>query len=457
LNTSMAFSGSYQTQQLYNGSVALRGNSLLSDVDRRATWNAHVTQIHTRYKIGLDRLQPKGHNSSALGRSPSLARYSWAPRMVPAPAPRPATAASRLQALAAATVPAQKFVPAPTSTRTAGWLLPPDAEATALALALDSKKIARKPARSSKKAARASAPAKAAPQKKPWQTAAPTQILTGKLRKLQELLKDHIDLNFHGVHEAYLHIDDGHRGYITKEELLTTLLNWNIDVKKETVDALFDVIVPNGSNKMDYASFAKCLTHQHMSKQIFGLNDDETGAVHHITSGQALTGWGGQMYLNTALEVDPLKKHGSRKHDYLEPELVHAMKGHEVASKRELMDEEKVIRQHVDTKFKRMKDAFLMFDEDHSGYISKKELEMGIRHLNLPIPQEHINQILNDVDTNPRGEIDYDHFVKVFHEDTHQAVDIFGKGEEVEDNILSFADPNHTGHGHLHVKRLGPH
>jgi len=275
---------------------------------------------------------------------------------------------------------------------------------------------------------------------------------------LQVCLKDHIDEHFYGVHEAYLHIDDGHRGYITKEELLTTLLNWNIAVKKETVDALFDTLVPDGSNKMNYAAFAKSLTHQHAAQQVFGLNDDETGITHHITSAQALSGWGGQVYLNTALEMNDRKLHGSHaKHDYAEPELPHAMKGHEKATKAELAKEEFSVMQHVDTKFKHMSKAFRMFDENHDGRISREELEKAFRHLNLNIAKEHVEQILKDVDTNEDGHIDYEEFCAKFHEDTHQAVDIFGAGEEVADNILSFPDPNHVGNNHLHKKRLGPH
>ena len=64
----------------------------------------------------------------------------------------------------------------------------------------------------------------------------------------------------------------------------------------------------------------------------------------------------------------------------------------------ELREEKEILREHIATKYKLFQNAFRHFDEDHSGYIDRAELEHGIQHFNLPIPVEHVKQIAQEMD-----------------------------------------------------------
>ena len=100
------------------------------------------------------------------------------------------------------------------------------------------------------------------------------------------------------------------------------------------------------------------------------------------------------------------------------------------------------------TKHKLLTNAFLAFDADRSGHITRDELEAGIQHFNLGIPVEHVAQIADALDTDGDGKISYEEFASQLHSKEAQYVDLFGHGEPVEDNLLSWADPRRVGNAH---------
>ena len=60
---------------------------------------------------------------------------------------------------------------------------------------------------------------------------------------------------------------------------------------------------------------------------------------------------------------------------------------------------------------KEYQEAFEMFDVNKDGTISKKELEFILRSLNEDPDEDEINQLLEDVDVDGNGEIDFEEFV----------------------------------------------
>ena len=92
---------------------------------------------------------------------------------------------------------------------------------------------------------------------------------------------------------------------------------------------------------------------------------------------------------------------------------------------------------------------FRTFDEDHSGYIGREELEHGIQHFNMTIPHE---QSRSSTSWTPTTTARYT--PSSLHSQEAQSADIFGRSHTernaVEDPILSFPDPNHVGNAHLH-------
>ncbi len=213
----------------------------------------------------------------------------------------------------------------------------------------------------------------------------------------------------------------------------------------------------NGDGEIDYEEFAAALAHSHQQRSaIFGRNDDKGGMVGHIAAPNT---WGGQVYFNDNVpaggDLGALRRAQGHVHPDFKPmELPHAS---EPATQAELAADIDQLKQRIATKYKLLTNAFRTFDEDHSGYIGREELEHGIPHFNMTIPHEHVKQIVDQLDTDHDGKISYAEFARLLHSQEAQSVDIFGRSHTernaVEDPILSFPDPNHVGNAHLHINR----
>ncbi|CAF1086390.1 unnamed protein product [Rotaria sp. Silwood1] len=60
-----------------------------------------------------------------------------------------------------------------------------------------------------------------------------------------------------------------------------------------------------------------------------------------------------------------------------------------------------------------LRDAFNLFDSDHSGRISKSELKRVLHALNIQADDHEVQQLLSQMDTDRSGEIDYREFKNV--------------------------------------------
>jgi calmodulin len=59
--------------------------------------------------------------------------------------------------------------------------------------------------------------------------------------------------------------------------------------------------------------------------------------------------------------------------------------------------------------------AFEMFDKDKDGSITAKELAMVMRSLNQEPNDSDLEEMINDVDENGNGKIEFDEFVNLMH------------------------------------------
>jgi calmodulin len=62
---------------------------------------------------------------------------------------------------------------------------------------------------------------------------------------------------------------------------------------------------------------------------------------------------------------------------------------------------------------KEYKDAFEMFDKDKDGTITAKELANVMRSLNQEPTEQELNEMINEVDVDGNGRIDFDEFVSL--------------------------------------------
>eukprot|EP00474_Spongospora_subterranea_P010462 CRZ10920.1 hypothetical protein [Spongospora subterranea] len=60
-----------------------------------------------------------------------------------------------------------------------------------------------------------------------------------------------------------------------------------------------------------------------------------------------------------------------------------------------------------------IKEAFNLFDTDHSGTIDAKELQAAMRALGFDVRKEEIRKMLSEVDSDQSGQIEFNEFVKL--------------------------------------------
>ena len=73
-----------------------------------------------------------------------------------------------------------------------------------------------------------------------------------------------------------------------------------------------------------------------------------------------------------------------------------------------------------DAELKRIKETFKAIDVDHSGLISHDELKKALQsHLPDGVSDDHINNIINKVDYDKNGEINYSEFLSCTMDDMH--------------------------------------
>ena len=90
-----------------------------------------------------------------------------------------------------------------------------------------------------------------------------------------------------------------------------------------------------------------------------------------------------------------------------------------------------------------------MFDVNKDGSISKKELEYILRSLNEDPEEEEIQQLLDEVDVDGNGEIDFEEFVALMGKRQKQIdleaeiVNAFKVFDKDENDLISITDLRH--------------
>ena len=98
---------------------------------------------------------------------------------------------------------------------------------------------------------------------------------------------------------------------------------------------------------------------------------------------------------------------------------------------------------------KEYQEAFEMFDVNKDGSISKKELEYILRSLNEDPEEEEIQQLLDEVDVDGNGEIDFEEFVALMGKRQKQIdleaeiVNAFKVFDKEENDLISITELRH--------------
>ena len=70
---------------------------------------------------------------------------------------------------------------------------------------------------------------------------------------------------------------------------------------------------------------------------------------------------------------------------------------------------------YVYTDENNLKAAFKFFDKNNDNMISKEELKETLMEDNLEVSDEEIMKLLEDIDSNADGKVDFDEFKKMMH------------------------------------------
>ena len=89
-------------------------------------------------------------------------------------------------------------------------------------------------------------------------------------------------------------------------------------------------------------------------------------------------------------------------------------KAQKVAGKQEVFDPKKYEKNGLtEDEVLEIKEAFDLFDTDHSGTIDTDELKQALGNLGIDAKNQTLQNMMNDIDKNQSGTIDFDEFIEM--------------------------------------------
>ena len=213
-------------------------------------------------------------------------------------------------------------------------------------------------------------------------------------------------MRFRNLREAFRSIDCDHSGALSRDELHRALLLWHIRAQGRHVDEIIADFDKDGDEALSYAEWCEGLKPFSVSHPVFGLADQHVTDRHRVLPNE------GRVLLNDNLTPlqPPSGGRGCGRPDYELFELPH---GASLASPDILQAHRQDLADRIHDKYKNIWKAFRAFDENKDGKLSKQEVLMAVRCFNLPIPREHVLQLIDSCDANGDGLISYNEFASV--------------------------------------------
>jgi len=224
------------------------------------------------------------------------------------------------------------------------------------------------------------------------------------------------------LREAFRSVDRDCSGALTRDELQAALFQWKVNAQTRHVDGIMDVFDKDGDARISYAEFCEGLKPFSVPHDtVFGMADRYVTERYRV-----LQGAGGRVLLNDNLSPPSLTPRATKQRqqplqqqpqltaapatarpDY---ELYELPRSAKPASPAVLKGQTELLQNRIHEKYRDFRKAFLSFDENKDGKLSKQELLRAVRCFNLPFPQEHVEQLAALCDANGDGLIDYSEF-----------------------------------------------
>ena len=215
-------------------------------------------------------------------------------------------------------------------------------------------------------------------------------------------------MKYKNLGSAFRGMDADNNQRLDPYELLQTALSQNLNIPKDDLEALVDVLDENKDGLIDFGEFQRGISKLQGSRSSpFGVDDSKV--VNKYLAGGNVAG-GKQVFVNDNLAVASM----SQMRVPVAMELQELPMATDSASQQQMSQYLAELSQRVHMKYKHMLDAFRAMDKDKSGALSKAEMTEAIREFTLPIPLSHVDQLFNEIgDKNGDGFIDYSEFVKL--------------------------------------------
>lgn len=242
---------------------------------------------------------------------------------------------------------------------------------------------------------------------------------TSSVERIISKVATNVETLHRNLREAFRSVDRDCSGQLTRDELQAALFLWRVNAQGRHVDGIMAAFDRDGDQRISYAEFCEGLKPFSVPHgAVFGLSDRYVTERHRV-----LQGAGGRVLINDNLAPIPSPRVSKQHHVHqltAEPatarpdyQLYELPRGAKPASPVVLKDHTELLTSRIHEKYRDFRRAFLSFDVDKDGKLSKQELLQAVRAFNLPIPLEHVEQLAALCDANGDGLIDYNEFASV--------------------------------------------
>eukprot|EP00744_Colponema_vietnamica_P001475 GILI01002444.1.p1 GENE.GILI01002444.1~~GILI01002444.1.p1 ORF type:complete len:608 (-),score=178.51 GILI01002444.1:254-2077(-) len=201
---------------------------------------------------------------------------------------------------------------------------------------------------------------------------------------------------------AFRVADSEGSGKVRRDQLRGSLMRMNLGVDKTAVDVILNSVPEDGTGCVGYEDwcnsverYAQYYQTQHVSRNDQGFDD---GAVS-VRSSTPNSG-----NVSFAAHARALQK--KNEMPLGEPHIHDVPFGIMGDAEKNAM----FLSNKLEEKFKKIQKAFMAFDENKDGVISKDEFMEAVENLNMRISAKEIDGLLQILDRNGNGSIDYHEF-----------------------------------------------